>query len=319
MSATQDFRTKTFPLHNGKAIPALGFGTLIPDPGDTLRATKAALEAGFRQFDCSERYRNEEAVGEALEGVLRSGAVRREDLFMSTKLWNNNHRPERVKPAFEASLRRLRLDYADLYLMHTPFAFRPGDDQDPRDESGKTIYDPGVTLAETWGAMERLVDEGKCQAIGLSDVGMEHVEEIRRSARIAPAVVQVEAHPYLPQWELLESCNKAGIVFLAFAVLGHSFEPRLLDDAVIRKVATEVSRTPAQVCVAWGVQRGTAILTTSTKPEHIRTSLDASPLPESAMEAIRGITTRYRFNQVVETGVPGFIPRQEDKKGATAK
>jgi diketogulonate reductase-like aldo/keto reductase len=314
MSEENELRSKKIPLSNGRSIPALGFGTLIPDPGDTLRATKTALEDGFRQFDCSERYRNEEAVGEAIQAVLQQGKVRREDLFIATKLWNNNHRPERVKPAFEASLKRLRLDYADLYLMHTPFAFRPGDDQDPRDENGKTIYDEGLTLADTWGAMERLVDEGKCRAIGLSDVGLEHVAEVNRSARIRPAVVQVEAHPYLPQWEVLQACKEAGIVFLAFAVLGHGFEPKLLDDEVIKKVAATVGKTTSQVCIAWALQRGTAVLTTSTNADHIRASLDLSPLPESAMEAISGIKTRYRFNKVVETGLPGFIPR----KGAAA-
>jgi len=319
MSDQNELRYREIPMNNGRSIPSLGFGTLIPDLPDTLRATRTALEAGFRQFDCSERYRNEEAVGEAIQGVLQEGMVRREDLFIATKLWNNNHRPERVKPAFEASLRRLRLDYVDLYLMHTPFAFRPGDDQDPRDENGKTIYDDGVTLPETWGAMERLVDESKCRAIGLSDVGPEHVAGINRSARIRPAVVQVEAHPYLPQWELLDACREAGIVFLAFAVLGHSFEPKLLEDEVIKKVAAAVGKTTAQVCIAWALQRGTAILTTSTNADHIRKSLDVSPLPESAMKAIKGITTRYRFNKVVETGLPGFIPREADRKGATAK
>jgi diketogulonate reductase-like aldo/keto reductase len=319
MSEQNELRNREILLNNGRAIPALGFGTLIPNPGDTLRATRTALEVGVRQFDCSERYRNEEAVGEAIEGVLREGRVQREELFIATKLWNNNHRPERVKPAFEASLRRLRLDYADLYLMHTPFAFRPGDDQDPRDENGKSVYDDGVTLTETWGAMERLVDEGKCRAIGLSDVGLEHVQEINRSARIRPAVVQVEAHPYLPQWELLEGCREAGIVFLAFAVLGHSFEPKLLEDEVIKKVAAVEGKTPAQICIAWALQRGTAILTTSTNADHIRASLDVSPLPESAMQAIKGITTRYRFNKVVETGLPGFIPREADRKSAAAK
>ena len=319
MSEQNELRYRKILMNSGRSIPALGFGTLIPDLGDTLRATRTALEAGFRQFDCSERYRNEEAVGEAIQGVLREGRVRRDDLFIATKLWNNNHRPERVKPAFEASLRKLRLDYVDLYLMHTPFAFRPGDDQDPRDENGKTIYDDGITLPETWGAMERLVDEGKCRAIGLSDVGLEHLAEINRSARILPAVVQVEAHPYFPQWELLDACREAGIVFLAFAVLGHSFEPKLLEDEVIKKVAAAAGKTTAQVCIAWALQRGTAILTTSTNADHIRESLDVSPLPESAMEAIKGITTRYRFNKVVETGLPGFIPREADRKGATAK
>jgi diketogulonate reductase-like aldo/keto reductase len=201
MSERNELRYRKIPLNNGRTIPALGFGTLIPDLRDTQRATRTALEVGFRQFDCAERYRNEEAVGEAIQGVLGEGSVRRGDLFIATKLWNNNDRPERVKPAFEASLRKLRLDYVDLYLMHTPFAFRPGDDQDPRDENGKSIYDDGVTLPETWGAMERLVDEGKCHAIGLSDVGLEQLAEINRSARIRPAVVHVEAHPYLPQWD----------------------------------------------------------------------------------------------------------------------
>ncbi len=319
MTEQNELRYRKIPMNNGKSIPALGFGTLIPDLGDTLRATTAALQAGFRQFDCSERYRNEQAVGEAIQAVQREGNLRRDDLFIATKLWNNNHRPERVKPAFEASLRKLRLNYVDLYLMHTPFAFRPGDDQDPTDEHGKTIYDHGVTLPETWAAMERLVDEGKCRAIGLSDVELAHIAEINRSARIRPAVVQVEAHPYLPQWELLESCREAGIVFLAFAVLGHSFEPKLLEDDVIKKVAAAVGKTAAQVCIAWALQRGTAVLTTSTSADHIRASLDVSPLPENAMEAIKGITTRYRFNKVVETGLPGFIPREPDRKGATAK
>src|SRR5215475_12095063 len=190
MREHSELRCRTILMNNGRSIPALGFGTLIPDPGDTLRATRTALQVGFRQFDCAERYRNEASVGEALQGVLREGTVRRGDLFIGTKLWNNNHRPERVKPAFEASLRALRLDYLDLYLIHTPFAFQPGTEQDPRDERGQVIYDHGVTLRDTWGALERLVEEGKCGAIGLADVTLEKLQEVDRSARIRPAVVQ---------------------------------------------------------------------------------------------------------------------------------
>src|SRR5579871_5781408 len=123
---TDNLRYKKLALNNGSgAIPALGFGTLIPDPIATRNATKAALEAGFRQLDASERYRNEKEVGEALQEVFKTGKIRREEVFIATKLWNNNHRPERVKPAFEASLRKLQLDYVDLYLIHTPFAFQP--------------------------------------------------------------------------------------------------------------------------------------------------------------------------------------------------
>src|SRR4029450_11519694 len=169
-------RYTKIPLNNGSgAIPALGFGTLIPDPITTKHATKAALEAGFRQLDASERYRNETEVGDALQEVFKAGKIKREEVFVATKLWNNNHRPERVKPAFEASLKRLQLDYVDLYLIHTPFAFQPGGEQDPRDAGGDVIYDKGVTLLDTWGALEKLVAEGRCKAIGLSDVSLEKV------------------------------------------------------------------------------------------------------------------------------------------------
>jgi diketogulonate reductase-like aldo/keto reductase len=298
-------------LNDGSgAIPAVGFGTLIPDPLATREATKTALEVGFRHLDCAERYRNEEAVGDAMQAVFKTGTIRRKDVFVTTKLWNSNHRPERVKPAFEASLRRLQLDYVDCYLIHTPFAFQPGDEQDPRDERDQVIYDRGVTLIETWQVLERLVDDGHCEAIGLSDVTLEKVREVVAAARIKPAVVQVESHPYLPEWELLDFCREHGIVLLAFAALGHGMSPKVLDDPVITGIAQRVHKTPAQVALAWAVQRGTAFLTTSTKPGNIQEAFEISALPEDAMEELReGITTRVRFNAVVETGVPGFIPR----------
>jgi len=292
------------------AMPALGFGTLIADPVATRQATKTALEAGFRHFDCAERYRNEQAVGDAMQDVFKVGTIGRKDVFVTTKLWNNNHRPERVAPAFEASRRRLQLDYIDCYLIHTPFAFQPGDEQEPKDERGQIVYDSGVTLVETWRALERLVDEGKCRAIGLSNVNLEKLREIVDAARIKPAVVEVESHPYLPEWELLDYCRRQGIVLLAFAALGHAMEPRLLDDPAIVAIARRLDRTPAQIVLAWAVQRGTALLTTSVKPNRIRENFEVSALPEDAMQEIRNaVTTNVRFNSVVGTGVPGFIPR----------
>jgi diketogulonate reductase-like aldo/keto reductase len=249
-------------------------------------------------------------VGEAMQEVFKAGKIKREEVFVSTKLWNTNHRPERVKPAFEESLKKLQLDYLDLYLIHTPFAFQPGDVQDPRDSNGNVIYDKGVTLLETWGALEKLVDEGKCKAIGLSDLNLEKLKEIYQAATIKPAVVHVESHPYLPEWELLEFCHQNGIVLQAFAALGHSSEPKLPDDPVITSIAKRVKKTPAQVLLAWAVQRGTALLTTSKTPSRIKENFDISTLPEDAMKEIsEGIKTRLRFNAVVETGVPGFIPR----------
>jgi len=311
MASPDPLRYTRIPLtHGSGAIPAVGFGTLVPNLLATTQATQTALEVGFRHLDCAERYRNEDAVGDALQAVIKAGTIRREEIFVTTKLWNTNHRPERVKPAFEASLQRLRLDYADCYLIHTPFAFKPGDEQDPRDRHGQVIYDPGVTLLETWQALERLVDEGHTKAIGLSDITLPALQEIVATARIKPAVVQVESHPYLPEWELLNFCRQHGIVLLAFAALGHGLKPRVLDDPVITSIARRVHKTPAQVALAWAVERGTAFLTTSTNPAHIQENFDIAALPEDAMREIRqAITANIRFNSVVATGVPGFIPR----------
>jgi alcohol dehydrogenase (NADP+) len=308
--ASSDLRTARIPLNHGAGqMPALGFGTLITDPAETKRATTDALAAGFRHFDCAERYRNESAVGEALQAGLASGRLAREDLFVTTKLWNTNHRPERVEPAFEASLGRLGLAYLDLYLIHTPFAFQPGDNQDPRDRNGNVIYDSGVTLLETWRALESLVDGGKCRAIGLSDITLEKLLPIYQSARIKPAVVQVEAHPYLPETELLEFCKEKDIVLLAFAPLGHGARPGPLEDPVITAIATRVGKTPAQVLLAWAIQLGTALLTTPRTPERAKENFNIAALPQEALEEIDRIQIRQRLNEVVNTGSPGFIPR----------
>jgi diketogulonate reductase-like aldo/keto reductase len=311
MATPDTLRYTRIPLNNGSgAIPAAGFGTLIHDRLVTKEATQTAIEVGFRNFDCAERYRNEEAVGDALHAAFSAGTLRREDIFVSTKLWNTNHRPERVKPAFDASCRRLKIDTVDCYLIHTPFAFKPGDELDPRDEHGQVIYDSGVTLIETWQALERLVDHGQSKSIGLTDITLEKLREIVAAARIKPALVQAELHPYLPQWDLLDFCREHGIVVQAGAPLAHDMSPRIVDDPVVTRIAQRVHKTPAQVALAWAVQRGTAVLTTSTKPDRIRENFEISTLPEDAMREIRDdITTSIRFNAVVRTGVPGFIPR----------
>lgn len=313
MTHNDDLSQRRFALnHGGGAIPALGFGTSLSDRTQTVRAVKAAVEVGFRHLDAAERYRNEAEVGAALRELFADGIIRREDVFVTTKLWNNNHRPERVEPALKASLHKLGLDSVDLYLVHTPFAFAPGDDQDPRDAQGNIVYDDGVTLRETWNAMESLVDDGLAGSIGLSDIDAEGTRDIVETARIIPAVVQVESHPYHPQWELHELCRAHGIVLLAFASLGHALEPRLLDDPLIVSIAQGVGSTPAQVLLAWGIQRGTAVLTSSVNPARIRENFNVSALPDDAIRQIsEGLETRIRFNSVVVGGDPGFaeVPR----------
>jgi diketogulonate reductase-like aldo/keto reductase len=315
MASNENLNQHRIALNNGSGeIPALGFGTSLSDNRKTRDAVKTAVEVGFRHLDAAERYRNEAQVGAALKELFADGTVRREDLFVTTKLWNNNHRPERVKPALQASLDRLGLDAVDLYLVHTPFAFQPGDDQDPRHPHGAVIYDEGVTLEETWSAMEALVDEGLSRAVGLSDIDAKRAREIIDTARIKPAVVEVESHPYHPQWELHELCSRHGIILLAFAALGHALEPRLLDDALIVAIAQRFEKTPAQVLLAWGIQRGTAVLTGSVTPSRIRENFDVTALPESVIEEINEqLQTRIRFNSVADGGEPGFAEVPSDR------
>jgi len=308
MATIESLNQHKFPLNNGSGeIPALGFGTSLSDNAKTQNAVRAAVEVGFRHLDAAERYRNEAQVGAALKELFADGTVRREDLFVTTKLWNNNHRPERVKPALQASLDRLGLDAVDLYLVHTPFAFRPGDDQDPRHPHGAVAYDDGITLEETWAAMETLVDDGLARAIGLSDIDVEGTRRIVNTARIKPAVVEVESHPYHPQWDLHEYAKSEGIILLAFASLGHALEPRLLEDPLVVSMAQRFGKTPAQVLLAWGIQRGSAVLTASVTPSRIRENFDVTALPEDAvLEISERLQTRYRFNSVVDGGEPGF-------------
>jgi aldehyde reductase len=275
LSNAAAFRSMRIALHGGAGqMPVVGFGTLIPDPAVTVSATRDALDAGFRHVDCAERYRN-----------------------------------ERVGPAFDASLERLGLDYLDLYLIHTPFAFQAGDEQDPRDPSGNVIYDRGVTLLETRRALERLVDRGRCRAIGLSDISLGGLLPIFEAARIKPAVVQVESHPYLPESELLQFCRDRDIAFLAFAPLGHDIRPGPLEDPVVLRIAARTGKTPAQVLLAWAVQRGSAFLTTPRTAARASENFNISPQPDDAVAEINRIQTRQRLNEVVHTGSPGFIPQ----------
>ena len=157
--------------------------------------------------------------------------------------------------------------------------------------------------------MESLVDAGKCRAIGLSDVVLENLVPLYEAARIKPAVVQVESHPYLPQTELLEFCKQKGIVLLAFAPLGHGIRPGPLEDPAVLAIARQTSLTPAQVLLAWAIQRGTAVLTTAKTLDRARENYNLSEIPEAAVDEINRIQIRSRLNSVVETGVPGFIAK----------
>ena len=258
------------------------------------------------------RYRNEEAVGEAMQDVFKAGTIERKDVFVATKLWNTNHRPERVKPAFDASRQRLQVDYVDCYLIHTPFAFRPGDEQDPRDERGQVNYNSGVTLVGAWGALERLVDDGHCKWIGLWDITLGEAARDRRgcahqarrgasripsvSSRMGPARLLSGA------WDCAAGVCSVGTCLGAesFGRPGHQSH-----------CSSECTRHRLRSLLAWAVQRGTAFLTTSTTPApHPRELRHFRPYLKTPCGRFGSASpTSSRFNTVVETGVPGFIPR----------
>ena len=270
----------------------------------------AALESGFRLLDCAAQNGNEIQIGEALKNAVSSGVVRREEVIVSTKLWNTNHRPDRVKSAFEASRRRLGVDKIDLYLIHTPFAFPPEDEAPTGFTPGDAAFDLDVTLLETWQAMESLVDEGLCGALGLANAGLDKIGMVYEDARIKPAVVQIEAHPYLPQDGTRTYCQQRNIVLQASSPLGHGLEPRLLNDPVIYGVAQKLGKSCAQVLLAWAKERGTCPLPMSTSAQHIRENIDLPALPPDLFANINmGVTTRHRFNSVIETGVPAFVSK----------
>lgn len=294
----------TFTLGDGSTLPALGLGTWKSEPGEVGGAVREAIGAGYRHIDCAAIYQNEAEVGEAFAAVLDSGEVDREDLWVTSKLWNSSHLPEDVLPALERTLSDLRLDYLDLYLVHWPVAFRPGVGF-PRDP-GQYLPPGEAPILETWSAMEALIDGGLVRHIGVSNFSASKCREIAANARIAPAVNQVELHPVLAQNDLLDACTDLGIHLTAYSPLGSTDrpdamkrpdEPRPLDEPVIRDIAKAHGATPAQVLIAWAMARGTSVIPKSVNPARIRENFLSLELELSAadMAAIGGLDRGERI------------------------
>ncbi|VXC90412.1 2,5-diketo-D-gluconate reductase B [Burkholderia sp. 8Y] len=273
-------------------MPVVGFRPLIAGASSTKSAIGKALSVGYRHFDCAQRFLNERELGRALRDRLLSGEVRREEIFITTRVWTR--RRQLIRPAIDASLERLKVDYLDLYLMQVPLAVLPAGEHDRRDSSGNILRLEHAMLRDAWRGMEDLVDSGKCRAIGLSDTSLVELGHLYKSARIKPAVVQVEAHPYHPRTELLMFCKAHGIAFLTFSPLGRGVKPGPLDDGVILGIAARLNRTPAQVLLAWAAQRGTAFLTTPETGQRAKEVLASAVLPDEAFEQVDAIHRRAR-------------------------
>ncbi len=295
---------KTFSLRNGDRMPALGLGTWKSEPGEVGSAVREALRVGYRHVDCSPIYFNESEVGEALAASFRDGIVAREELWITSKLWNDRHAPEDVIPALRQTLTDLRLDYLDLYLVHWPVVLRKGV---TFPESGTDFLPLSeVPLEATWRSMERAVDEGLVRHIGVSNFSAAKVGALADAARIPPEVDQVELHPYLQQNDLLAFCAARGVRVTAYSPLGsrdrpdrlrEPGEPVLLEDPVIAEIARETGATPAQVLIAWALERGTSVIPKSVNPARIRENFEAASLtlPEHAMARIAALDRHRRY------------------------
>ena len=295
---------RVFELDGGGRMPALGLGTWKADPGVVGDAVREAVRIGFRHIDCAPVYQNEGEIGAAFGDILSGGEVARENLWVTSKLWNHSHRGEDVRPALEATLTDLALDYLDLYLIHWPLAHRPGVGFPEAADDWLSLEE--APIAETWAAMEAAVDAGLCRYIGVSNFSVRKIEDLLKTARIRPAANQVESHPFLAQEELLEYCREQGLVYTAYSPLGSGDrapafkkddEPKPLADPVIAEVAARHGVTTAQVLIAWAIQRGTSVIPKSANAGRLAENFAAAELrlSEEDMAQIAALDRGYRF------------------------
>lgn len=251
-------------LSNGQLIPILGFGTWQSDPGVVGTAVECALRQGVRHVDCAAIYYNEKEVG---DGIKASG-VKREDVFITSKLWNHKHHPDDVEAACRQTMADLGVDYIDLYLMHFPSAFKRGDDYLPKDENGDVIFDSSLHPTDTWLAMEKLVEKGLVRSLGMSNFNSLQIEDIIKRGNIRPVMLQVECHPYFQQHKLLNWCKQNGLAMTAYSPLVNG-RSEILKDPRLEEIAKRYNKSTAQIILRWHLQRGLIIIPKSVFPNEI--------------------------------------------------
>lgn len=295
---------KNYELHTGDRMPALGLGTWKSVPGAVGKAVREAIRIGYRHFDCAPAYENEAEIGKAIKAAIADGEVAREELWITSKLWNSRHLSDDVRPALEKTVADLQIDYVDLFLMHWPIAFKPGVFYPSG--PGEFLSLDDAPLSATWAAMADTRDQGLCRNIGVSNFSESKINGLLEEGLSTPAVNQVELHPMLQQRGLLQWCDNHGIVLTAYSPLGSTDrperlqskdEPRPLENGVIREIASKHGLGPGQVLIAWAIQRGTSTIPKSVSSEHLRANFEAArvQLSEEDMAAIAELDSNERI------------------------
>ncbi|KIJ15611.1 hypothetical protein PAXINDRAFT_169060 [Paxillus involutus ATCC 200175] len=285
-------------LNTGAAIPQIGLGT-CSNPTEMENAVDIAIRNGYRHLDLAMVYRNQDEVGRALKKVIPS-VVSREQLFITSKLWNSSHHLQVVEAELDETLKQLGLTYLDLYLVHWPAAFVPGNGLFPLRSDGEVHLDTKTSLVDTWKAMIKLLDTGKVKAIGVSNFNIAQIQGIIDATGVVPAINQIEAHSRLPQDDLLAYCKENGIHITAYSPLGNNFVgvPMLTENVVVQEVANKLGATPAQVLVAWGVYRGYSVIPKSAQESRIISNFKQVELSQEDCEKVSsiGVGNVRRYN-----------------------
>lgn len=289
---------KNIELNTTASLPIIGLGTWRSKPGEVYQAIRWALKIGYTHFDCADIYNNQAEIGQAFHDAFNEDNLKREDLFITSKLWNDAHEPQYVRPTLDQTLKDLQIDYLDLWLMHWPVAQKHGTTEPQSEQDMVSLTD--LPLELTWAEMEKCLTDGKVKAIGVSNFGQKNLQTIIDKGQISPAVNQIECHPYLQQNELIDFCRKNMIAVTAYSPLGSGTEsstPELLNDPVIKQISERLNISPAQTVLAWNINRGLCVIPKSVHEKHLQENIAAVNinLDEADMKQIASLDRNKRY------------------------